>query len=372
MSKWFQLIAVALLLAGCTTTRRNNETLPENWQSETITNELLPVIPSIVVQKPQPHISAPPVVAIPNTNKISESWISLDRWTKFHSLPPFKQISPSAYALTIPSGVLLIHINERSAQWNGVLLQLGYAPQLIDGQPSANSIDAQKNFLPLLFPAPHETRTGRIIVLDPGHGGADIGARNIYNNRPEKDFTLDCARRLQFLLSTNGWKVFLTRSNDVDVPLTERVAFADRMQADLFISLHFNSGGALHYSGLETYCLTPQGLPSTLTRGYNDETAASFPNNSFDAQNLQLAERLHRALLHLDGKVDRGIRHARFMTVLRGQHRPAVLVEGGYLSSRDEAQLIGSPEYREKYCEALAAALAIKSEPAPTIQDNDR
>ncbi len=348
--------------------------MPENWQSETITNELVPVIPGPVAPKP-PQPTQPQFVApIPAVGKLTEPWVTLDHWTKFHSLPPFRQITTQpapAYALTTPAGVMLIHINERAAQWNGILFHLGFAPQLIDGQPSVNTIDAEKNFLPLLHPVPFATKANRVIVLDPGHGGVDIGARNIYNNRPEKDFTLDCARRLQILLSTNGWKVFLTRSNDTDVSLAERVAFTERMQADLFISLHFNSGGGAGISGLETYCLTPQGLPSTLIRGSNDEIAASFPNNAFDAQNLQLAERVHRAVLHLDGKIDRGIRHARFMTVLRGQHRPAVLIEGGYLSSLDEGRMIGSPEYREKFCEAIATALAVKAEP-PAANDNDR
>jgi N-acetylmuramoyl-L-alanine amidase len=82
-----------------------------------------------------------------------------------------------------------------------------------------------------------------------------------------------------------------------------------------------------------------------------------LPNNAFDAQNLQLAILIHGAVLHATGIEDRGVRHSRFETVLRGQNRPAILIEGGYLSNPAEAKLIESPEYRQKLAEAVANAL---------------
>ncbi len=350
------------LLAGCSTSpRREKGNLPPDWQSETFTNRPVPIWTNV----------APRVLV--QTNRISEPWVSLARWAKFYSLPQFKQIAGApapAYALTVPEGVLLARADSRSAFWNGVEFQLGFAPRLIDGQLFINTIDGEKNLLPLLRPLAQEQKPNRVLVIDPGHGGADVGAKNIFNGHYEKEFTLDCARRLQSLLSTNGWKTFLTRSNDTDVSLTERVAFADRVRADIFISLHFNAGGPASYGGLETYCLTPQGLPSNLTREFPDDPAVKFPNNDFDAQNFQLAERLHRAVLQSGGKNDRGVRRARFMTVLRWQRRPAVLIEGGYLSSRDEAKLIADADYRQKFAEAIAKVLAVKPE-TPVLDDND-
>ena len=160
------------------------------------------------------------------------------------------------------------------------------------------------------------------------------------------------------LLATNGWQVFLTRTNDTDVSLSNRVAFAEAHHADVFVSLHFNSAAPdTKQNGLETYCLTPTGMPSTLTRGYSDLWSEHFPNNNYDAENLQLAVRLHAALLHVSGEEDRGIRRARFMGVLLGQKRPAILSEGGYLSNSREAGKIESPEFREKLAEAVANAL---------------
>jgi N-acetylmuramoyl-L-alanine amidase len=99
-------------------------------------------------------------------------------------------------------------------------------------------------------------------------------------------------------------------------------------------------------------------MPSSLTRGFADEADTAFPNNGFDEQNLLLALRVHRALLQINGHHDRGVRRARFPGVLRGQQRPAILVEGGYLSNPHEAHLISDPAYRQKLAEAVAGAMA--------------
>jgi N-acetylmuramoyl-L-alanine amidase len=164
--------------------------------------------------------------------------------------------------------------------------------------------------------------------------------------------------RAERLLTNAGWKVYLTRRSDVDVPLLERVSYADRVHADLFISLHFNSTfPQTQPSGIETYCLTPAGMPSTLVRGYADDERAQFPNNAFDAANLDWAMRIHRSLLSETHSHDDGIKRARFMGVLRYQNRPAVLVEGGFLSNGDEAANIGSAGFRERLAEAVANAL---------------
>jgi len=126
----------------------------------------------------------------------------------------------------------------------------------------------------------------------------------------------------------------------------------------LFMSLHFNSAAPDHkQAGLETYYLTPTGMPSTITRGYPDLTWQNFPANAFDSESLLLAVRLHKAILRATGEEDRGVRRARFLGILRGQQCPCVLIEGGYLSNPREAQAIENPEYRQKLAEAVAGAL---------------
>jgi N-acetylmuramoyl-L-alanine amidase len=200
--------------------------------------------------------------------------------------------------------------------------------------------------------------TNRIIVIDPGHGGINGGTISVLDKRPEKEFTLDWARRIKPLLEQEGWQVFLTRTNDVDIALSNRVAMAEMLHAGLFVSLHFNSLAPDQKPvGLATFCLTPAGLPSTVTRGYPDILFQNFPNNNFDTQNMQLAERLHRALLHATSLEDRGVNRARFIGVLRGQRRPSVLIEAGFLSNPHEAKRIADPLFRQKLAEAVATAL---------------
>jgi len=197
-----------------------------------------------------------------------------------------------------------------------------------------------------------------VVVIDPGHGGENPGTKSVLGAHYEKEYTLDWAMRLQALLLANKCKAFLTRSNDVDLALSNRVAFAVRHNADMFVSLHFNSAAPNETEGgLETYCLTPVGMPSSLTRGYSDEIRQTFPNNGFDTRNLVLALKIHRGLLQVNGHHDRGVRRARFPGVLRGQQCAAVLVEGGYLSNPQEARLISDPAYRQRLAEAVAKAL---------------
>jgi len=290
--------------------------------------------------------------------------MSLNRWSKTHGVAELSRLDvPSAptYALKSSNGVLLVRVGSQLAHWDGLELRLGFAPQIINAQVFVHELDLKKTIEPLLLGAPKLAASiarAPTIVIDPGHGGENAGTRSVLGNHYEKEFTLDWARRLESVLAANGWSVFLTRTNDSDLALSNRVLFAEEHKAGVFLSLHFNSAAPNdNEAGLETYCLTPRGMPSTLTRGFEDESEVSFANNAFDAPNLQLACRVHKALLQVNGHRDRGVRRARFLGVLRGQQRPAILVEGGYLSNPREARLIAQPEYRQKLAEAIAKAL---------------
>lgn len=301
-----------------------------------------------------------PVAQRPST---TETWVPLDRWCKDNGLAAPQRLSMSPnpnYTLSLGGGVLALQMGSQTAHWAGLSLWLGFAPQMLNGAPYVHRLDLEKTLQPLAgWGGEDFLKTNRTIVIDPGHGGMDAGTSSALGGRYEKEFTLDWAQRLGRLLAARGWQVWLTRSNDVNLPLQDRVAFAEAHQAELFVSLHFNSSAPDHeQSGLETYCLTPVSMPSSVTRGYADELSLVCPNNAFDAENLQLALRVHRALLEVNGHHDRGVRRVRFPAVLRGQERPAILVEGGYLSNPREAQLIADPNYREKLAEAVARALS--------------
>ena len=236
-----------------------------------------------------------------------DTWISLEHRSQENgSGAPRRSVVDGvpAFTMVASNGTLNVQIASRSAHWNGMEFRLGFGPQMITGRPYVHALDVQKNFEPLLSLQSAQLKPNPVIVIDPGHGGTDTGAKSVNDGRCEKEFTLDLATRLQALLLTNGWTVLLTRSNDQNVALSARVAFAEQHGADLFLSLHFNSAApSQDQLGAETYCLTPTGMPSNLTRGYEDNAALVFPNNSFDTQNFQLAVRLHRAvtLLKVNG-----------------------------------------------------------------------
>jgi len=371
------IFCALVFLAGCATNRpATNETNSLNWSATNKIQQPFILLTTNTLAAPILKTNFPSIVkinsvAVPNlpATAISKSapkpiltWSSLNEWSDEHKTGKPHRLSQSpvtTYAIGSSNGVMVLGLGTLGATWNRIEINLGFEPQFIDGEVFLHGLDLQKNLEPLLCEPPISfPQTNRVIVIDPGHGGSNTGTHSVLDGRFEKEFTLDWAKRLKPLLETNGWTVFLTRTNDTDVSLSNRVAFAESHHADLFVSLHFNSAAPdKKQAGLETYCITPTGMPSTLTRGFTDLWSENLPNNSFDAQNLQLAMKMHSALLRATGEEDRGVRRARFIGVLRGQKRPAILIEAGYLSNPAEAAKIESAEYRQKLAEAFANAL---------------
>lgn len=286
------------------------------------------------------------------------TWISFDSWSQANRLGHPQRIagSTNSFLLRAPSGTFILTAGSQLATCNGMRFYLGFAPQLLNQQLLVHSLDAQKNLAPLLSSPALPPRGSRIVVIDPGHGGDNLGTKSVATTKFEKNYTLDWAKRLKPLLEQRGWKVALTRTADTSLGLQDRVSFANRLKPDLFLSLHFNSAVSSQ-AGLETYCLTPVGMPSNLTRDFKDDPAEAFVNNHYDRANVQYAARLHRSLMTAANLNDRGVRRARFMTVLRGQNCPAVLIEGGYLSNPAEAHRVADPAFLQKLAEAVARAL---------------
>ena len=191
--------------------------------------------------------------------------------------------------------------------------------------------------------------------MDPGHGGSDRGTRG--ESTREKDMTLDVARRVQRLLEAAGLKVIPTRTTDETVSLQERVDLTTERKADLFISIHFNSGGGAA-SGIETYCVPPAGAAPTASpfRHLFDSEDESCPGNKYDERNVWLAQCVQRSLLRGTGATDRGVRRARFF-VIRYATCPAILVEAGFLTNHAEEQRIMTTEYRDQLAKAIAGGI---------------
>jgi N-acetylmuramoyl-L-alanine amidase len=367
----FRAIAAAVLtmvlVSGCESTTQRRSAQAPVWEDLTTVVPASPEFPiggpveTNLAVVPKSPSNPPPFVPRP-----TETWVPMQRWSRANNLCLLTQIAgrpAPAYALQSTNGVFVLRTGSQLAQWDGLEVRLGFAPQLIDGQPYVHTLDLYKTIQPLLQGGPPPIlHPNPVVVIDPGHGGENAGTRSVLGNHYEKEYTLDWALRLQSLLAANNYRAYLTRSNDMDLALSNRVAFAAEHRADVFLSLHFNSAAPNETeAGLETYCLTPAGMPSSLTRGFPDELQQSFPNNAFDAQNLYLALRVHRALLQVNGRHDRGIRRARFPGVLRNQQRAAILVEGGYLSNPQEARQISDPAYRQRLAEAVAKALLVST-----------
>jgi len=349
-------LSALFLLAGCTTPPPA-QPVPKEWSvSGSVSNQ-----PAIPLRKLTPITNPPPRVVRTVNPVLVTTWTSLEHWAAAEKISVRRvMVSPTiAYAVMAQNNLIVLTIGSRDASYNGIQFHLGFAPEMIDDQIFVHGLDLQKNLEPLLNEPPLQFNgTNRVIVLDPGHGGMNGGTISVLDGRPEKEFTLDLARRLKPLLEAEGWKVFMTRTNDTDLALSNRVNFAESHHADCFISLHFNSSAPdKKQNGLETYCLTPTGMPSTITRDFADPWTENLPNNFFDADNIRFAVRLHKAILNATGEEDRGVRRARFIGVLRGQKRPALLIEGGYLSNPAEAAKIENPAFRQKLAEAIASAL---------------
>jgi len=314
--------------------------------------------PVVMVAPPAP----PAATGMEWPSNWANAWIALESWGRFNGLEAPRQYGSgfgATYQLSTSNGVMMLKPGGQTLRFAGLDFWLGFAPRLIQGRPYIHAIDARKTLQPLLgtlaFPI---VRSNRTIVIDAGHGGKDSGTRSCVNGEDEKQYALDWARRVQRLLTARGWNVVMTRTNDTFLALADRVDVAERAKADLFLSLHFNAApGSSDQAGVETYCLPPAGMPSTLRRGFADDPGEVLPNNAFDDENFGWATALHRSVLAATGAQDRGVCRARFLGVLRGQNRPAVLVEGGYLSNPAEARSISSPAHRQALAEGIAKAL---------------
>ena len=173
------------------------------------------------------------------------------------------------------------------------------------------------------------------VVIDAGHGGYDRGG--VPGQRiSEKDKTLDVAFRLRRILQAAGYKVVMTRDQDVFVTLGTRVAIANSYRNAVFVSIHFNCSTRSGANGIETYY-------------YSGDSAG-------------LAASVHRNVVAGVSTENRGIRRRAFY-VLRKTAIPAVLVECGFLTNPDEGRLAQNDQYRQHLAEQIARG--VRRQPAP-------
>jgi N-acetylmuramoyl-L-alanine amidase len=210
------------------------------------------------------------------------------------------------------------------------------------------------------------------IVIDPGHGGHDPGAKG--QGQTEAELVLDIALRLEKLLvAVPGIEVALTRRTDEFVHLQERTAIANRENADLFLSIHANASRNKQARGVETYFLnfaTNQSATEVATRenAASGQVMSDLPNfikaialNNKLAESRDLATIVQRAMIEklkpANGNLrDLGVKQAPFV-VLIGAAMPSVLAEISFLTNSQEGKLLKNTNYRQRIADALFTAV---------------
>jgi N-acetylmuramoyl-L-alanine amidase len=242
--------------------------------------------------------------------------------------------------LTPATGVQILGLKRFGAQ--SLLLQLyrpgalATSPSDLQPQPSSNVTPIPQSPSPLPLPI-----SRKIVVIDPGHGGPDVGAVGIGGLR-ETDVVLDIGLEVARLLQQQGIIVHLTRQDERDVDLPPRVAMAEQVKANVFVSIHANSVSLSRpdINGLETYHFSGQLRSARL--------AAIIHNSVLSSLNIQ----------------DRGVRTSRFY-VIRNTSMPSILIEVGFVTGQEDAANMVNPVWRRKMALAIAQGILqyLQSEP---------
>ena len=191
-----------------------------------------------------------------------------------------------------------------------------------------------------------------LVVLDPGHGGQDSGA--MCGTILEKDLTLDIAQRVDRLLQAQGLATLMTRVGDSYVALQDRVAVTNRARDCIFVSIHFNEGKKV-VGGVETYYAEHQAAPAPRLVSwipFFQGPAAESPTLASQS----LARFIQEAMVARTKATDRGTKPEQFF-VLANVGAPAVLVEAGFLSSKEEIAKLESNDYREQMAAAITEGI---------------
>jgi N-acetylmuramoyl-L-alanine amidase len=235
--------------------------------------------------------------------------------------------------LAVPSGA------QNLVAWFGLLLMVASFVwwQLITQPPSTSAGSTSA-------PGPFS-----LVVIDPGHGGQDSGA--MCAGVLEKDLTLDVAQRVDRLLQAQGIATVMTRTGDSYVSLADRAAVANRTPDCIFVSIHFNEGSKPVSSGVETYYAEHQissREPLVSWLPFLQRTALETPN--FQSQSL--AGFIQQSLVARTQETDRGTKANQFFVIANVRH-PAVLVEGGFLSNKEDIGKLQNTDYREQIAAAI-------------------
>jgi N-acetylmuramoyl-L-alanine amidase len=307
-------------------------------------------------------------IEIPNTtlSQAAKTKLTAGRIAKLFIIT---QPSERSVHVSLPTGSF------KSYKW----LTLADPPRLVidvvhpQGPLRAPPIESTPDLgLPLptpLQPAQPRTKSFKTIVIDPGHGGKDPGARG-QRGTEEKDITLKVALKLRDLLSRQpGVRVLMTRERDQFVELEDRTKFANGQEADLFVSIHVNSHPQRSVKGIEVYhfgeakdqralevAARENGTPLNSTGVGWEYLVADLLTAKKIEESLELAWTAKEAMVtNLNDHyalVDHGVKTAPFY-VLRFTSMPSILTEIAYISNSDEEDLLRTTRFTTRVAEAL-------------------
>ena len=197
---------------------------------------------------------------------------------------------------------------------------------------------------------PASEQTFAVVVIDPGHGGLDSGTMK--GGMIEKDLTLDVARRAERLLQSRGLATMLTRADDSYVSLAARAAIANEQPNCIFVSIHFDEAGRPAATGVETYYAARQAsIPERLMSWLPFLQKAALESANSESQSL--ASFIQEELVAHTQAVNRGTKPQQFFVIANVLH-PSVLVEGGFLTNKDEVTKLATENYREQIAAAIS------------------
>lgn len=172
---------------------------------------------------------------------------------------------------------------------------------------------------------------GKIIVIDPGHGGSDAGAER--EGVKEKDINISIALKVKKLLQNEGAKIIMTRVDDEEVSLKARTQMSNSNRADLFLSIHQNAVDDNVTYGIETW----------------------FENTK--SESGKLAELVQESIVELTNGKSRGVKSQHSLYVTKNTEAPSVLVECGFISSNAERKLLTDNKYQNSIASGIVKGI---------------
>ncbi len=283
--------------------------------------------------------------------------VPLAEVASFYGLGQEVAIDAKSKKLSGSGRELVVMRDSREVMINGVKHWLAFPVVEDGGRYFVSRLDLGKTIEPAFRPAsisgfPSVTT----VVLDPGHGGKDNGARSPYEW--EKNFVLDVARRVRDRLQKAGFRVLMTRNSDKFIELADRSAFANRQKNAIFVSIHFNAADwNRNANGFEIFCVSPRGAPSTAYEQTRVRDMVEENGNDHDLHSFALANSVYHSMLGNMDMADRGVKRARF-AVLRRTDVPAILIEGGFLTNPSDARKVASKQWRDSYAAAIVRGVS--------------